>query len=138
MPSRLRPERKRLRMDDDTEWRYPGEIDDAYRESIRERFTWTTVLTALKIPYELSGERRNRIKLLCIFHAEKTPSLLFYPDGGFICFGCQQQGDIAQFVFLWFDKTFPALNCTGVPKKALDDFFASCAKKNPQQLDLPI
>lgn len=29
----------------------------------------------------------------CPIHGEKTPSLCFYPDGGFYCYGCHKGGD---------------------------------------------
>ncbi len=36
--------------------------------------------------------RGNRFVALCPIHREKTPSLTFYPDGHFFCFGCQERG----------------------------------------------
>jgi len=44
----------------------------------------------------LNGRRAGRV--LCPFHAEKTPSLSVDLDGGvFHCFGCGEQGGIVDF-----------------------------------------
>ncbi len=37
----------------------------------------------------------SRLWACCPLHREKTPSLCFYPDGKFHCFGCQAHGDAA-------------------------------------------
>lgn len=34
----------------------------------------------------------------CPFHGEKTPSLCFYPDGRWYCFGCHAGGDAVDFL----------------------------------------
>jgi len=36
----------------------------------------------------------------CPFHQERTPSFIYYKDGGFHCFGCGRIGDIFDFVML--------------------------------------
>ena len=42
----------------------------------------------------LSPRRRGgREWVCCPLHGEKTPSLCFYPDGGWYCFGCHEGGD---------------------------------------------
>jgi hypothetical protein len=33
----------------------------------------------------------------CPFHREHTPSLCFFPDGGYKCFGCGSSGDAVSF-----------------------------------------
>ncbi len=38
------------------------------------------------------NKRGNRSIALCPFHKEDTPSLTFYPDGHFYCFGCHEHG----------------------------------------------
>ena len=35
---------------------------------------------------------------LCPFHHEKTPSLAFYEDGNWYCYGCHSHGDAVHFV----------------------------------------
>lgn len=37
-------------------------------------------------------------KGLCPFHEEKTPSFVCYPDGRYHCFGCQENGDVIEFL----------------------------------------
>ena len=37
--------------------------------------------------------RGSREWACCPLHREKTPSMCFYPDGRFYCFGCQAHGD---------------------------------------------
>lgn len=40
----------------------------------------------------------RKVKILCPFHKEDTPSCLLFPTGGFKCFGCGAQGDSISFV----------------------------------------
>ena len=50
----------------------------------------------------------SRAFTCCLFHAERTPSMCFYPgNGGFYCFGCHAHGDaIALYA--------QSLNCTSL------------------------
>lgn len=50
------------------------------------------------------GDVNNR-KMLCAFHDEKTPSLMFY-ENSFNCFGCNQNGDAFEFVMGVNDCSF--------------------------------
>lgn len=34
----------------------------------------------------------RRLHVRCPFHAEKSPSLVIYPDNSFYCFGCTAHG----------------------------------------------
>jgi hypothetical protein len=38
------------------------------------------------------------VRALCVFHNERTPSLVGWPSGRFLCHGCQATGDAASFV----------------------------------------
>ncbi|MDQ2761319.1 MAG: CHC2 zinc finger domain-containing protein [Actinomycetota bacterium] len=51
----------------------------------------------------LAGLEASRAgKLACPFHADHTPSLQLYADGGWYCFGCQRGGTIYDFAAaLW-------------------------------------
>ncbi|HSX41574.1 MAG TPA: CHC2 zinc finger domain-containing protein [Candidatus Saccharimonadales bacterium] len=40
----------------------------------------------------------NRMVMHCCFHAERTPSLALYDNGGFTCYGCGCSGGIPEFV----------------------------------------
>lgn len=47
----------------------------------------------------------DRWKAPCPFHAEKDPSFMVYPDGGYHCFGCGAHGtleDIAAYIGIDF------------------------------------
>lgn len=45
----------------------------------------------LGIPFKRTGERGWTC---CVFHADRTPSMMLYPrNGGFYCFGCGAHGD---------------------------------------------
>ena len=45
-------------------------------------------------------------KAPCPFHDDKTPSFCVWPDGHWKCFGCQEGGDIFDFVMLWHKVDF--------------------------------
>ena len=42
--------------------------------------------------------RGSRAWACCPLHGEKTPSLCFYPDGRWYCFGCHRGGDAVDFL----------------------------------------
>jgi len=45
---------------------------------------------------------------LCQLHKEKTPSFFIYPDNNsFYCYGCNQGGDVINFVRLLYNFGFP-------------------------------
>jgi hypothetical protein len=46
------------------------------------------------LPLKRSG---SRWFACCPFHRERTPSLCFFPDGGYKCFGCGLTGDAVSF-----------------------------------------
>jgi len=51
---------------------------------------------------------RGRLKGLCPFHSEKTPSFHVLVDRGFFyCFGCQAKGDVFDFVMRTQAMSFP-------------------------------
>jgi hypothetical protein len=55
-------------------------------------------ISAAEYIARLSGRRADREgKVLCPFHAERTPSLQAYPDGSWCCFGCGRGGSIFDF-----------------------------------------
>ena len=50
----------------------------------------------------------SRLKGLCPFHQEKTPSFTVDPERKlFYCFGCQAGGDLFKFVMLYESVEFP-------------------------------
>lgn len=66
------------------------------KERIRARLDITEVVGDV---VALKPAGRDRLKGLCPFHNEKTPSFHVMPDKGFYyCFGCHAKGDIFDFV----------------------------------------
>jgi DNA primase len=66
------------------------------KERIRSRLDVAEVVGEV---VALKPAGRGRLKGLCPFHSEKTPSFHVHQDKGFFyCFGCQTKGDIFDFV----------------------------------------
>ncbi len=59
-----------------------------------EQYTRTDIERAKeKTVFDLLGlSRARRQKVRCMFHAEKSPSFVIYPDGSWYCFGCAEHG----------------------------------------------
>ncbi|MBP9827836.1 hypothetical protein KBC55_01650 [Patescibacteria group bacterium] len=61
-------------------------------------FSWQTLLARFGI-YHLRPRRSGVIYTLCIFHQERTPSLVLYPNNQtYHCYGCQRSGHAVKFV----------------------------------------
>ncbi len=55
----------------------------------------------------MTGQQILRRKIICPFHAENTPSLHVYDDGGWKCYGCSKHGDVIDFVgYLFYGNTY--------------------------------
>jgi DNA primase len=66
------------------------------KERIRERLDLAEVVGEV---VALQSAGQGRLKGLCPFHSEKTPSFHVLQDRGFYyCFGCQAKGDVFDFV----------------------------------------
>ncbi len=66
------------------------------KERIRERLDIAEVVGEV---VALKGAGKGRLRGLCPFHGEKTPSFHVMQDRGFFyCFGCQAKGDVFDFV----------------------------------------
>jgi DNA primase len=66
------------------------------KERIRERLDIAEVVGEV---VALKNAGKGRLKGLCPFHGEKTPSFHVMQDRGFFyCFGCQAKGDVFDFV----------------------------------------
>lgn len=50
----------------------------------------------------LTGQQPEKHKICCPFHADSTPSLHIYDDGKWKCFGCGRNGDVLDFVGLFY------------------------------------
>src|SRR5690606_1830632 len=92
-----RSSRRRQGPDASVVWRVEGQVvsSDA-KERIRERLPIAEVIGEV---VSLKPAGRGRLKGLCPFHNEKTPSFHVHLDRGFYyCFGCHAKGDVFDFV----------------------------------------
>lgn len=86
-------------------WNEGRKPNTAPYQSIPSRRDFTLLIQAAKqVPLErlyknpLRNSGRNRLKGLCVFHQEKTPSFTIFTDTNiFYCFGCGAQGDSITF-----------------------------------------
>ncbi|MEO0191707.1 MAG: DNA primase [candidate division WOR-3 bacterium] len=94
-------------------------MDRDFVEKVREATDITQLMAERGIRLTRSG---RRLKALCPFHREKTPSFYVEPDLGlYYCFGCGASGDAIKFVMESEGLSFPdALDYLaerfGVPK----------------------
>ncbi len=57
---------------------------------------WNSVVRHLKLAYKL--RQTGVYYVLCVFHQEKTPSLVLRPNGRYRCYGCRAGGTIEEFI----------------------------------------
>jgi DNA primase len=82
----------------------PGSFSQDFIESVRNAGDIVRLVSDY-VPLKPAG---SRLKGLCPFHEEKTPSFSVDPTRQlFYCFGCQTGGDIFKFVMLYEKVTFP-------------------------------
>ena len=75
-----------------------GGFPQGFIDSVREAGDIVRVISEY-VPLKPSG---TRMKGLCPFHEEKTPSFSVDPNNQlFYCFGCQTGGDLFKFVMLY-------------------------------------
>ena len=75
------------------------------KEEIRAHVPLEELVREYNIPLQPSG---RRLKGLCPFHQEKTPSFHVDPERQyFYCFGCQEKGDLFDFVQKIDNLEFP-------------------------------
>ncbi len=97
-------------------------MDRDFVEKVREAVDITQLMAERGIKLVRSG---RRLKALCPFHKEKTPSFYVEPDLGlYHCFGCGASGDAIKFVMETEAMSFPeALDYLaerfGVPRPAV-------------------
>jgi DNA primase len=81
-----------------------GRINDEDVQGLRERAN----LAAVVSDYTALKRSGSRLKGLCPFHGEKTPSFFVDPARGFFhCFGCDAGGDVYDFLQRVEALTFP-------------------------------
>lgn len=82
----------------------PHRGTDPFVEQVRAA---TDIVGVIQAYVELRRAGR-RLRGLCPFHGEKTPSFFVHEENQtFYCFGCQQGGDVFQFLMLQEKLTFP-------------------------------
>ena len=81
-----------------------GRINEEDVQTLRERAN----LAAVVSDYTALKRSGSRLKGLCPFHGEKTPSFFVDPARGFFhCFGCEAGGDVYDFLQRVEALTFP-------------------------------
>ena len=67
-----------------------------------QKIPWKSILKILG----LQAKKINHgLKIKCIFHEEKTPSLRFFDDSGkYFCYGCRKKGDKFDFVAFFIKR----------------------------------
>ena len=77
-----------------------------WREDVNSKHSWRSILKELGFWDKTVKIRSTGVIVKCCeIHVEKTPSLHLYPDSGFKCYGCGQEGDKLIFLikFGWTD-----------------------------------
>lgn len=81
--------------------RYPQKDIEAVRERSR-------IVEIIESVTPLRNAGGGRLKGLCLFHDERTPSMTVNPsDNHFHCFGCGEGGDVIHLVQLLYGHGFP-------------------------------
>ena len=83
-----------------------GRIRDESIQAVRERAAIEQVIAEAGVSLRSAGG--GRLKGLCPFHDEKSPSFNVNPDVGFYhCFGCGESGNVISFVTKHDHMSFP-------------------------------
>ncbi len=83
-----------------------GRIRDESIQAVRERAAIDQVIMEAGVALKSAGG--GRLKGLCPFHDEKSPSFNVNPANGYYkCFGCGEGGDVISFVHKHDHMTFP-------------------------------
>ena len=73
-------------------------IPKKYYKEIFYKVDWPEILFKLGIRFRRTKKGIGIYEARCIFHKEKTPSLIFTSQGWFHCFGCGYSGDMFDLV----------------------------------------
>ena len=83
-----------------------GRIRDDSIQQVRERAAIDQVIAESGVTLRSAGG--GKLKGLCPFHDEKTPSFNVNPANGFyMCFGCGESGNVISFVTKHDHMSFP-------------------------------
>lgn len=90
-------------------------IPPEYFNTVREKVSWHDILSQLDVKIYRTGGTPcfgADLKMRCIFHKEKTPSLFFCSSKGvYHCMGCGSFGDIFDFLSFYFAGKPPEWQC---------------------------
>ncbi|MCK9378552.1 MAG: CHC2 zinc finger domain-containing protein [Candidatus Moranbacteria bacterium] len=73
-------------------------IPRSYFINLRGEIGWDQILSKLGIKFKRTHRGIGIYVAKCIFHKEKTPSLVFTNQGTYYCFGCGDGGDMFMFI----------------------------------------
>lgn len=80
-------------------------VSERQKEEIRDRVRLEDLARDCGVVLQRAG---NRLRGLCPFHSEKTPSFYIHAEEQFFkCFGCQEAGDVFTFMQRIEKVTFP-------------------------------
>ncbi len=83
-----------------------GRIRDESIQTVRERAAIDQVIAEAGVTLKSAGG--GRLKGLCPFHEEKTPSFNVNPANGYyMCFGCGESGNVISFITKHDHMSFP-------------------------------
>ena len=83
-----------------------GRIRDESIQAVRERAAIDQVIAEAGVTLKSAGG--GRLKGLCPFHDEKTPSFNVNPANGYyMCFGCGESGNVISFITKHDHMSFP-------------------------------
>jgi hypothetical protein len=70
----------------------------SYFIDVEWEIEWSQVLSKLGIRFQKTNRGIGIYVAKCIFHEEKTPSLVFTNKNFYQCFGCGVSGDMTMFI----------------------------------------
>lgn len=111
-------------------------------ELIQTDVTWEQVLQraskVCKLEIQYTTRSTGTIVVRCIFHEERTPSLVLWPrSGNFNCFGCGRNGNKANLYETWLRIHFREYTAFTNEIERFSLSLIRAHKNNPAQLTLP-
>ena len=105
-------------------------IKDKYIDMVKTRVDICKLVLDMHPGVTLKSAGPHRKKCCCVFHNERTPSLMLNTTlNRFKCFGCGKAGDVIEFV-----KESQGLDFVGAVKYLLDVY---CPDVNASDLMVP-
>lgn len=79
-------------------------MKSSYEIQKAQNADWLELLEKFGIEYI---QNTDHAKILCVFHEENSPSLAIYFGGNYYCYGCNETGNIINFVMKILSISFP-------------------------------